>query len=675
MKKIYLFLFSALIGSGVFAQFVPVATNLALSGNIVLGSSNYHVSESIYLNEEIGNNNFTTAGSAIQQLFFLLEVPGTVTTVNNYKISMKNIAAATTTLATGVYSAAGYTVVFNGTITTATAGLVPITLTTPFVHTAGSNIQILIERTDNVVHGDGATNNIWDASTGNVNNAAALSSRRYNSTTAPTAGVTSLTASAFRPAIAFNHTFAIDAIVNDILFTTTSCFTAPQPVGVEIINGGTTAIAAGAATVTLHIRGANTFTGTATNTGAIASGGSELVIFNNINFANEGINFDTAWVTVPGDGTTYYDTLSTASNRAYTLNTFPLIEDAETVGQLPVVPYSETIALDDLWSLWNGPYTNTDQTTALNPHSGSNMFLFDSYSGANSTGTESRLYSNCINLTTATAALLTFYMSHDNIFATALDSIYVSVSTDKGQSWTRLTGFQRPDATAAVPTWQLHSVNLAAYLGQIIQIGFEGTSQYGNAILLDDINITATLPVSVLNFNAQRNGKVNDLSWKTAQEINSSRFVIERSIDGGNTYSEIGQVAAAGSSNSERSYRFTDPSPYKGYNYYRLRIVDLDNKFKYSDVRNVRNLGSADFSIAPNPVVLQTIKLKIDADKADQGTVIITDMSGKQVYSNVINVEAGSNFNTINAGHLAPGLYIIQVKLSDDRIVKKFNKL
>jgi hypothetical protein len=208
----------------------------------------------------------------------------------------------------------------------------------------------------------------------------------------------------------------------------------------------------------------------------------------------------------------------------------------------------------------------------------------------------------------------------------------------------------------------------------VIQIGFEGVSQFGESILLDDITIAATLPVSIVSFNAQRAGNTNLLTWKTSQEQNSSKFVIERSTDGGRNFSDIGEVAAAGNSNTERNYRFVDKAPVKGINYYRLRMVDLNSTAKYSDIKNVRNLGAADFSIAPNPVQ-QQLKIRLDADNADRATIVITDMSGKQVYSNSSNVSEGSNDLFVNTGSLAHGTYIIRIQLSNDLIVKKFNKL
>ncbi|MEO6670889.1 MAG: T9SS type A sorting domain-containing protein, partial [Ferruginibacter sp.] len=109
------------------------------------------------------------------------------------------------------------------------------------------------------------------------------------------------------------------------------------------------------------------------------------------------------------------------------------------------------------------------------------------------------------------------------------------------------------------------------------------------------------------------------------------------------------------------------------FNYYRLRIVDLDNSFKYSIIKTVKNVGAADFYVAPNPVQ-QQMKIKLDADKVDKGFISITDLSGKQVYRNNITIAEGTNNLVVETGKLSSGMYIITIQLSNDKIVQKFNK-
>ena len=180
------------------------------------------------------------------------------------------------------------------------------------------------------------------------------------------------------------------------------------------------------------------------------------------------------------------------------------------------------------------------------------------------------------------------------------------------------------------------------------------------------------LPVTFSQFTARRTGSINVLNWSTQQEINTSHFIIERSTDGSG-YTNIGRVAAAGNSNNIRNYTFTDPRPVKGNNYYRVRTVDLDNSIKLSDTRRIRNEGIADISIYPNPVA-NLLSVAISADKATEGQLTVTDISGKALYSRIVKLPAGNTLLPVPLSNMAAGTYIIKVQLNDDVVIKKFVK-
>jgi len=96
--------------------------------------------------------------------------------------------------------------------------------------------------------------------------------------------------------------------------------------------------------------------------------------------------------------------------------------------------------------------------------------------------------------------------------------------------------------------------------------------------------LSTILPVVFQSFTAtDRDGQAY-LQWQTSLEENSKEFIIERSTDGIN-YSEIGSVAAAGTSHTLRTYSFTDATPAPGANYYRVKEQDLDSKLTYSNIR------------------------------------------------------------------------------------------
>ncbi len=132
-----------------------------------------------------------------------------------------------------------------------------------------------------------------------------------------------------------------------------------------------------------------------------------------------------------------------------------------------------------------------------------------------------------------------------------------------------------------------------------------GASQGSNNKIKDaagsyDANSCA-LPVTWGGFTAEKKGTTALLKWTTLQEVNTDKFIVERSGDG-RVYTSIGTVKAAGNSSVEKSYSSPDAHPLKGNNNYRIKQVDKDGKANYSDTRY---LNFADIKpyikISPNP--------------------------------------------------------------------------
>jgi hypothetical protein len=317
----------------------------------------------------------------------------------------------------------------------------------------------------------------------------------------------------------------IDANVTKIVTPAALCSNGPVSYGAVISNVGSNVINSGAATVTLKIGGANTFNGTLSNSTNIPAGGSETIFFNAVDIMNAGTNTDTAFVTLTGDTEQANDTLFTSDISAVQapVTVFPATENGEAA--LPLFPYFKIVfGSNSLWRVQTGNYSNAVQTTPLAPHSGTKFFLCDNFSGGNSTGYVSRLSSNCISLPGAAGNScgyeITWWMSHDNTpTITGADSLYLSVSTNNGLSWTRLLpGYLRNNGAFSSPGWERLRKDLSAYAGQTIQIGFEGVSKHGNAFGLDDISISS-IPVQELSLaTATSNGVIlastcDDLGW------------------------------------------------------------------------------------------------------------------------------------------------------------------
>jgi|GEM_PF-1766464 len=302
--------------TSLFSQTVPVTVNPGQSGNVVIGTLAYHVSEQIYTDAEIGTSNFTTAPTAINHIDFSVFALGTPTAVTNFNIYLKEVPAATTTFTSNadVYSTAGYTLVFSGTYDANITGWVGVDLTTTFVRTSGNNLQLLIERLDNTTHG--AFN--FNCTRGNSTNAALTTSRRNNLNTLPVSGTTVLnTLSAFRPQIQLRHINANDAAVTTVytLGKLPIPFAAPHIISANIVNNGGAVI--NNLDVTLDIAGANTFSDVKT-IATLAPGASAKVDFNSFTPVSTGNN--TVTVSIPADDFNGDNSLSIAqevTNNAY----------------------------------------------------------------------------------------------------------------------------------------------------------------------------------------------------------------------------------------------------------------------------------------------------------------------------------------------------------------------
>ncbi|MDX1908015.1 MAG: T9SS type A sorting domain-containing protein [Bacteroidia bacterium] len=219
------------------------------------------------------------------------------------------------------------------------------------------------------------------------------------------------------------------------------------------------------------------------------------------------------------------------------------------------------------------------------------------------------------------------------------------------------------NTTDFVPVAKIVFVNngcaIQTYLENLSEnIANDITDQTGQRITYNVVNNTGTsFPVEWLGFEAYQVGiGANRLEWFTATETNSGRFEVERSTDGV-LYTKLGEVAGAGFSNSPRAYQFLDEKAIGEVFYYRLRQVDLDGEFSYSEVRQVRT--TADFgyliTLYPNPAVTD-IFLTSTADNKTDYQLTITDMGGKTVYSQDL-----LRLNTlpvrVAVGHLAKGIY------------------
>ncbi|CAN5600831.1 hypothetical protein BH11BAC3_BH11BAC3_22220 [soil metagenome] len=125
-----------------------------------------------------------------------------------------------------------------------------------------------------------------------------------------------------------------------------------------------------------------------------------------------------------------------------------------------------------------------------------------------------------------------------------------------------------------------------------------------SAIDIDAVDISAasTLPLKLIGFSGQATHHQSLLEWKTSQEQNTGSFEIEYSAEGA-LFMKVGTIAAAGFSATTKTYNYIHSNPAAGAAYYRLKMIDRDNKITYSKVIKVDITGvGKGITLYPNPV-------------------------------------------------------------------------
>jgi len=182
-----------------------------------------------------------------------------------------------------------------------------------------------------------------------------------------------------------------------------------------------------------------------------------------------------------------------------------------------------------------------------------------------------------------------------------------------------------------------------------------GISSFSRWTLFSDNNV---LPVRFISFNTSCQGDKVIVTWKTAQEQNSSHFNIEKSVDG-ISWTVINSLPAAGNSNTEHSYSFTDNNPVQN-SYYRIAQYDLDGHVQYTSIiRSSCNITDV-FRLWPNPV-RDVVFINIVTDSESQAVIKVFDSRGSLVKEQKATVLQGSNQLSVDMRSMAKGVYSLTV--------------
>lgn len=180
------------------------------------------------------------------------------------------------------------------------------------------------------------------------------------------------------------------------------------------------------------------------------------------------------------------------------------------------------------------------------------------------------------------------------------------------------------------------------------------------------------LPVTISSFAAEPQGNSAFLQWSTATEDNTEDFEVQYSRDA-HSWSDIGEVRAAGTSSTQQNYHFVQNDPAPGVNYYRLMEVDEDGRVTYSAVREVSFAVQAFLTYYPNPVrdrvtitmggVSGSASGDVSGDIALQ-SVTVMSVDGRQLQQNSAFVSGGS----LDLSHYAAGVYFLAIRTTAGQV-------
>ncbi|GAB4022693.1 hypothetical protein GCM10028773_36710 [Spirosoma koreense] len=184
------------------------------------------------------------------------------------------------------------------------------------------------------------------------------------------------------------------------------------------------------------------------------------------------------------------------------------------------------------------------------------------------------------------------------------------------------------------------------------------------------------MPVRLINFSGQRLDTTQvQLNWTTSAEINNDYFAIQRSANPAAGFETIGSVKGKGTSAQNVNYQFVDPNTSTVYTYYRLKQVDLDGSFSYSQIIAVKGAVSVlAVTVFPNPGEARQINFRISGVGMEENvSVALYDQQGRLLHREPnARLDADQGFNIPAALTLAPGTYIVRVGAKNQQAAKSF---
>jgi hypothetical protein len=234
------------------------------------------------------------------------------------------------------------------------------------------------------------------------------------------------------------------------------------------------------------------------------------------------------------------------------------------------------------------------------------------------------------------------------------------LSLDGGSNWVINQFF---DQAYAITTY---TANLSGNYNMLLDY-----NQDGGADRLSFSMSSSTLPVTLSSWSATaQSANQALLKWTATDAVNFDHFIIQRSTDG-QTFEDVHTVnSTAASSGTSTAYSYTDLYNFDGTVYYRLEMVDVDNKASYSSVLALPLRSQKPVRIYPT--VVENGNLFVEsASTISQAKLELFDMNGRKLQEKDWSSLQGRQQVSVNGGTLPAGAYIARLSDSQSTLVKQ----
>jgi hypothetical protein len=160
----------------------------------------------------------------------------------------------------------------------------------------------------------------------------------------------------------------------------------------------------------------------------------------------------------------------------------------------------------------------------------------------------------------------------------------------------------------------------------------------------------------------------NQLNWVAPGGSNINTYIVERADDSKGTFTSVGTVSGSNTQTSI-AYDFVDHTPGGGEYYYRLKIIQPDNSFVYSNVVLIKSASDDLVSVFPNPVT-DVLNIKLQGNIGQRYSVKLVNVAGQQVFSTEQFIPQNGSLIYHRDKRINTGIYFLQIADSNSVVIK-----